>query len=77
MVKTDVGYHAQHRSHYVGAVQTASQSGLKNHDIDFLIGKPVQSHKCRYLKEGHVEMVEGLLPLTDKSPYIFFGHKFI
>ena len=71
MIQTDVCDHAKHRSDDVRAVETASESGLKHHHIHLHMSKPAQCKRCGYLKEGHVKMVEGLLPLIYKIPDIF------
>ena len=71
MVETDVGYDAQNRSHYVSAVQTSPETGFQNDDIDIFRSESVQGKQCGYLKEGHVQVVEGILPLMDEIPDVF------
>ena len=75
MVKTDVGYHAEDRGDDIGTVKTSAESGLEDHEIDFLPCEPVECHECRYLEEGHVQMVESILPLIYEIPHFLLGNQ--
>ena len=66
MVQSYVRNDAENRRHYVRAVQTASQACFQHDDIGFHIGEPAECKRSRYFEEGHVKMVECLLPLIDE-----------
>ena len=77
MIQPYVCNDTQDRSDNVRTVQPATQTSLKNDIIHTLTRKPVKSHRCGYLKEGHIQMIEGILPFPDEVPYILLWNQCI
>ena len=75
MVKSDVGYDAKFRTHYIRAVKPTAESCLKNDDIYSHISEPAEGHHRSDLKERHVKMIESIFPSLDKIPDLFFGNQ--
>ena len=70
MVKSYVGDYGKDRLDYVGAVQSAAQSGLNHGHVDLLVGKPAESHGGSHLKERRMQRLQKALVVLNEPDYI-------
>ena len=76
MVKTYVCDDGKFWRDDVGTVQTSSESGLDNGDINFAVGKVSERHSCRQFKKGWFERLVKLPVLGNKFYYKIFVCRF-